>query len=48
MILSSFKILAESRNLIVTEVREILDYIPTQISKMQQIVDETYETTRSK
>ncbi|XP_058819180.1 guanylate cyclase 32E [Topomyia yanbarensis] len=40
------KIQAETNNLTVNHFREYSDYIPSKIYKLQNIVDETYQTTR--
>ncbi|XP_062545838.1 guanylate cyclase 32E [Armigeres subalbatus] len=45
-IAQAIKVQAESNNLTVNHFREYSDYIPSKIYKLQNIVDETYHTTR--
>ncbi|KAL1378096.1 hypothetical protein pipiens_004050 [Culex pipiens pipiens] len=45
-IAQAIKLQAESNNLTVNHFREYSDYIPSKIYKLQNIVDETYQTTR--
>ncbi|XP_055642791.1 guanylate cyclase 32E [Toxorhynchites rutilus septentrionalis] len=42
----AIKVQAESNNLTVNNYKEYSDYIPSKIQKLQNIVDETYRTTR--
>ncbi|EAT43201.1 AAEL005330-PA, partial [Aedes aegypti] len=45
-IAQAIKVQAEGNNLTVNHFREYSDYIPSKIYKLQNIVDETYRTTR--
>lgn len=45
-IAQAIKIQAESNNLTINHFREYSDYIPSKIYKLQNIVDDTYQTTR--